>query len=487
MLLKLSLLLAVTFVTVNSKLRPPIKHFRGRPFDGFVPKPPKKYSATAMAIQGISSSKFTQKLDHFNSSETRTWQQVYQMNNNLYKAGGPMFVMISGEAPIEITWMTYGQWYKNAQQYGALMFQLEHRFYGSSQPTSDCSDANLKYLTSEQALADLDEFIKAMQTQYNVQKVIVFGGSYAGNLAAWYRAKYSTAIGSIASSGPVTAEVDFTQYLETVGYAQDYFLQGCQSTVQQGFASLQTLVQSQDPSLQTLFPPCGGALNFSDPYEIDTYYNSLIDPWMGAVQYSAPDAADSEVYYMCELVTNTKYGADPLHRLSELYKELGQSCIDHTYNEEIDLLKQTSWNSPWVSSGTRQWIWQTCNEFGYYQSTDGTNQPFGQTVPINYIVDTSCTRVFGQSFQQVNTSATNSNNYYGGVNGQEKNVYLPNGSVDPWHNLAIYQVAPDPSDTLGYMIGTSHCYDMGDDLTTDPPQLTAVRNQITQQIGQWLQ
>lgn len=95
---------------------------------------------------------------------------------------------------------------------------------------------------------------------------------------------------------------------------------------------------------------------------------------------------------------------------------------------------------------------------------------------------------------------------------QEKNTYLPNGSIDPWHNLAIYQVSPGPTDTLGFIngiiltcfmcnvlltseqsemifvivSGTSHCYDMGDDLPTDPPQLTAVRNQITQQIAQWL-
>lgn len=60
------------------------------------------------------------------------------------------------------------------------MFQLEHRFYGDSHPTNDASTENLKYLTSEQALADLDLFIHAMMTQYNISKVVVFGGSYAG-------------------------------------------------------------------------------------------------------------------------------------------------------------------------------------------------------------------------------------------------------------------------------------------------------------------
>lgn len=142
---------------------------------------------------------------------------------------------------------------------------------------SDTSVESLKYLTSKQALADLDTFIRAMMTQYESNKVIVFGGSYAGNLAAWYRSVYNTAIGSIASSAPVTAEVDFTrkwklllklitvdikfvlyiflEYLDTVGYAMDYFVPNCSATVQQGFASLQSLVQSQDTAtIRQLFP-----------------------------------------------------------------------------------------------------------------------------------------------------------------------------------------------------------------------------------------
>ena len=41
-----------------------------------------------------------------------------------------------------------------AQRRRRLMLALEHRFYGESWPTPDMSNANLKYLSSEQALAD---------------------------------------------------------------------------------------------------------------------------------------------------------------------------------------------------------------------------------------------------------------------------------------------------------------------------------------------
>jgi pimeloyl-ACP methyl ester carboxylesterase len=431
---------------------------------------------------------YTQKLDHFNASETRSWQQMYQMNNNVYKQGGPIFVMISGEAPADITWMTFGQWYKNAKIFGALMFQLEHRFFGQSHPLEDASDASFQYLSSDQALADLDDFIKAMMAQYKTDQVVVFGGSYAGNLAAWYRSKYSTALGSIASSGPVTAELDFTQYLETVGSTMDYFKAGCQDLVNQAFTSIQSLIDKKDTAtLHTLFNPCVRPLNYSDPWDISSFYDTLINPWAGAVQYTAPDDASSEVYEMCSYMADSTKGSDPVHRLSTIYQEIFDgSCTEHDYSEYITLLRQTQWTDDAVKRGIRQWEWLTCSEFAYYQSTDGKNQPFGQTLPVQFMINVTCTEVFGITYSDIATNVDNTNINYGAVNGKETNVYLPNGSLDPWHNLAIYETAPDTSDTIGFMNGTSHCYDMMDDLDSDPPQLTVVRYQITQQIAEWL-
>jgi len=51
----------------------------------------------------------------------------------------------------------------------------------------------LKYLSSEQALADLATFREAMVKQFALSdrnKWISFGGSYPGALSAWFRYKY---------------------------------------------------------------------------------------------------------------------------------------------------------------------------------------------------------------------------------------------------------------------------------------------------------
>jgi len=54
------------------------------------------------------------------------------------------------------------------------------------------SDSSLKYLNSEQALADLAAFSQSMAWEFNLtnSKWISFGGSYPGSLSAWFRLKY---------------------------------------------------------------------------------------------------------------------------------------------------------------------------------------------------------------------------------------------------------------------------------------------------------
>lgn len=77
----------------------------------------------------------------------------------------------------------------------------------------DLSRDSLRFLSSEQALADLAAFIKATNEKYSFGgdvKWVAFGGSYPGSLAAWLREKYADLVhGSISTSGPLLALADF--------------------------------------------------------------------------------------------------------------------------------------------------------------------------------------------------------------------------------------------------------------------------------------
>lgn len=148
---------------------------------------------------------FTQILDHFSPTDSRTWPQRFYTNENHFKRGANetgdvVFLYIGGEGEVNATTIIDGQWINYAKKYQALCFMLEHRFYGQSHPTPDMSTKNLQYLSSEQALADLATFITAMNQKYglNNPKWIAFGGSYPGALAAWLRYKYPHLVSKIA-------------------------------------------------------------------------------------------------------------------------------------------------------------------------------------------------------------------------------------------------------------------------------------------------
>lgn len=56
------------------------------------------------------------------------------------------------------------------------------------------------------------ELVKILKStdRFAKSKVVVFGGSYSGNMATWIRLKYPDVIdGAMASSGPVQAKSDF--------------------------------------------------------------------------------------------------------------------------------------------------------------------------------------------------------------------------------------------------------------------------------------
>ncbi len=74
-----------------------------------------------------------------------------------------MFVFIEGEGTANPNWLTSGNMFQNVKLFNAMAVQLEHRYFGASQPTPDVSTANLVYLRSEQALADLANFIVALK------------------------------------------------------------------------------------------------------------------------------------------------------------------------------------------------------------------------------------------------------------------------------------------------------------------------------------
>lgn len=110
----------------------------------------------------VISDKFSQKVDHFNPTDTRTWKQVciyrfhrqqiekkkiiiiifikicifkvYYSEKSYYRRGRPAFLWIEGETKANPNWFEVGYWQAYGKKIGAMLFMVEHRFYGDSQP-----------------------------------------------------------------------------------------------------------------------------------------------------------------------------------------------------------------------------------------------------------------------------------------------------------------------------------------------------------------
>jgi pimeloyl-ACP methyl ester carboxylesterase len=69
-----------------------------------------------------------------------------------------------------------------------------------------------------QALADAAAFITDLKSRLGEEtKFVTFGGSYSGALSGWFRLKYPhLAVGAVATSAPVLAQLNFVAYHEVV-------------------------------------------------------------------------------------------------------------------------------------------------------------------------------------------------------------------------------------------------------------------------------
>jgi len=213
---------------------------------------------------------------------------------------------------------------------------------------------------------------------------------------------------------------------------------------------------------------------------------------MGNFMYTVQYSQDNVAYFanqltipaVCDMMTANN-GKTSVQKLADVNtfvgRFLGGGCTGTNYQDFIDGMKQESFDSPY--GDYRSWVWQTCTEFGYFQSTDKTDNIFGSTVPVSFYVD-QCTEVYGSQFSQqtVQQNIDSTNQYYGGRdNYRGTNLVLPNGDVDPWHALGI--LTTKGTAVAALIHGTAHCADMYPARAADPPGLTQARITIDNAIA----
>eukprot|EP01117_Protostelium_nocturnum_P005030 TRINITY_DN1818_c0_g1_i1.p1 TRINITY_DN1818_c0_g1~~TRINITY_DN1818_c0_g1_i1.p1 ORF type:complete len:457 (-),score=129.25 TRINITY_DN1818_c0_g1_i1:223-1593(-) len=369
---------------------------------------------------------YQQTLDHFNSGDIRTFKQRFWANYDHFNQSAvdaPIFLYINGEG------MIYGPPSSNnslvvqlAKEHSGVIVTLEHRFYGESHYFNQLTTENLRYLDSEQALEDLSEFITWFRTQvrneYNIAKsplkIFTIGVSYSGALSAWFRIKYPhITSGSLSSSGVVNAIKDFGQYDGQVPVSVGL---KCTNALRSVTKTIQAAI---DRGNSTYYK-----LKFNATRLNDADFNYMIgDIGATLVQYGRrKDLCDPLVKVIGE-----KAIMDAFIQLSSdvFFKSFGT-----VESYDVKFISNTSVVPKWNG---RQWWYQTCTEFGWFQTAAKSGGIRSKSVNLDYFLG-FCKQVFGLPLDPV---VEKTNARYGGNKPAGTRIYFANGSQDPWQWASV--------------------------------------------------
>ncbi|XP_020253234.1 lysosomal Pro-X carboxypeptidase-like [Asparagus officinalis] len=321
---------------------------------------------------------FTQTLDHFNyqPQSYETFQQKYLFDDRHWgglKSGSPIFVYTGNEGDIELFAENTGFLFDIAPYFKALIVFMEHRYYGESIPF--CGDKNvafqnattLGYLSTTQALADFATLIIDLKKNLTAEgsPVVVFGGSYGGMLAAWFRLKYPhVAIGALASSAPILQFDDIVSpYAFSNIITKDFRSESenCYKILKNSWDALYKTAKQRGgvQKLTKSFHICKGLVP-------DEYLPSTIKNW---IEYSLIYVAMTDyptaskflsplpgypVKKMCEAIDNPTAGSDIFARL------YGAMNVYYNNSGDVKCFDPTTYGTDAI--GTDAWSWQSCTE-----------------------------------------------------------------------------------------------------------------------------
>lgn len=458
-------------------------------------------NAKPISLAGLESKALTiiQIVDHFDRSNQQTFSQRYFVNTTFWQseiASSPIFLCVGGEGPpldesVLISSVHCNDMVELAANTGALMFALEHRYYGSSNPFSDFSTESLRFLNTEQALEDIAEFISQMNTLYNTStsnKWVTWGGSYPGMVAGLARLRFPNLIhAAVSSSAPLQAAVEMP-YFDVVSEDLTNPLVGgsneCLSVVVSAHKEIGTLLDSPEGrrSLESTFNLCkADILEDSNNREMFAGNGVVYIP----SQSNDPSCTTSlcNLASVCAFLTSPETSnLTPLDKIANLSKaQGGSSCVSINYDAMVK-----AYVNP--KSSLRLWQYQTCSEWGFYQTCDvGSNCPWVQglhTVDFDYAI---CKAAFDITGDMVEKFIASTNARYGGLNIQSSRILFVNGQVDPWKSLSVLESPLNSVEEPTMMVlGASHHFWTHPSLSTDSDDVVNARQAIWKQVIAWL-
>jgi len=453
----------------------------------------------------------TQWRDHFRPSDYTTWQQAYFINDSYWKPGSdaPIFLCTGGESPPKTRSMVVGDRDCSdavlmLEDKGALMFGLEHRYYGchnfSACPADALLDADpMRWLNVDQALADVATFIEAMKKKYNLSdknKWVTFGGSYPGTVSAWSRLKYPNHVyASVSSSAPVLAQYDFFEFLDHAGENAAISSIGgseaCRTALTAGHARVGDMMKTGQgrQSLATTFDLPSAAW-------LESSANRLDFAGWGVAYYEVqsndpvcPDYACNVESFCSELLGGAEAVTtdDAVKNLAKIRAGQRDSwapwlVVDYNASSVYKPIPFVEMRFAWWTL----WNYQVCTEFGWlFSCAKGSDCPFTQDLGNFEDQQAMCKGLFGVMPAGNKAAIAATNRYFGGKQMEATRVFSVNGQADPWSEMAITESLGDQM-PAHVALGASHHAWTYPPKPTDQESLKATRKLIRKVVFNWL-
>ncbi|KAJ1987429.1 hypothetical protein GGI25_005914 [Coemansia spiralis] len=444
---------------------------------------------------------FGQQLDHFGNEKDQTeFKQVYYVDSQYYRIGGPVLLFSVGErearqSDIEDGWVS-----ELARQTHGLAVLLEQRFYGNSVPGDlDNNTYNLlQFLTIDQMMADIKQFIdnaelpelqqfqeKNTHAKDNAPWVLI-GGSFAGNLMAWTKQKYPDIKAFvIASSAPMIVTDGYWEFDKMVAQRLP-----CANQLSQ---AIQELDYELDSGNQTTFEAIKRRFGLEQIQNKDIFVSALSIQASSLIQAPAEQQALDRIESFCHDLTT---------------KSLAHVTREYSIWHRILPLAECP------EGGDRSWFWQQCLELGMWQTAPPKSNHVqfrhrmrSQRLTTEYF-QSQCRKCLPASqnewaethrlqFREFAETALTSYISAATASKESSSVLFTVGELDPWRYLTIDAQYPMLSSSHLLVIpGASHAEDLLAPVSSDNdrdnnedderPAIRDARFRMIDAVKQWI-
>lgn len=121
-------------------------------------------------------------------------------------------------------------------------------------------------------------------------------------------------------------------------------------------------------------------LDLTNEWDVNTFFSLIAEQWAGIVQTHRNYL--QSIQNQCEIMTENDGENDAINLGDWFFHEyfargIFDVCLDHKFDSMMTMFKNTSYGGIW-----RQWMYQSCAEYGWFQTSGSNDTMFGTSFPL---------------------------------------------------------------------------------------------------------